>query len=68
MAICYVPDSSGWGGTGGLGQAVKLRFKLDHFTGVRFGLFIYATKEVGGSATFTNFRYETKVDGAGEKC
>jgi len=51
-----------------IGPTSKLRFKLDHFTGVRFGLFIYATKEVGGSATFTNFRYETKVDGLWEKC
>ena len=51
-----------------LGPTSKLCFKLDHFTGVRFGLFIYATKETGGSASFTNFRYETKVDGAWEKC
>ena len=51
-----------------LGPTSKLCFKLDHFTGVRFGLFVYATKEIGGSASFTNFRYETKVDGAWEKC
>ena len=47
-----------------IGPTSKLCFKLDHFTGVRFGLFVYATKEVGGSATFSNFRYETKLDGA----
>ena len=35
----------------------KLQFKLDHFTGARFGLFIYSTKEAGGSASFSNFVY-----------
>ena len=42
-----------------LGQDHKLVFKLDHFTGVRFGLFIYSTKETGGSAAFSNFIYAT---------
>ena len=39
------------------GPANKLQFKLDHFTGARFGLFIYSTKEAGGSASFSNFIY-----------
>lgn len=39
------------------GLANKLQFKLDHFTGARFGLFIYSTKKEGGSATFSNFVY-----------
>ena len=30
----------------------KLYFKLDHFTGCRFGLFCYAAEETGGSACF----------------
>ena len=38
-----------------LGPEVKLRFLLDHFTGVRFGLFIYSTKECGGYAEFMQF-------------
>ena len=38
-----------------LGPEIKLRFLLDHFTGVRFGLFIYSTKECGGSAEFSRF-------------
>ena len=29
MATYYLPDSAGWGAAGGLGQAVKLRFKLE---------------------------------------
>ncbi len=37
------------------GPDVKLRFLLDHFTGVRFGLFIYSTKECGGYAEFMRF-------------
>ena len=51
-----------------LGPKTGLCFKLDHFTGVRFGLFTFATQETGGNATFRDFRYEVKVDGAWEKC
>lgn len=40
-----------------VGTAHKLVFRLDHFTGCRFGLFNYATMEVGGKATFKEFRY-----------
>lgn len=40
-----------------IGSSHKLRFVLDHFTGARYGLFVYSTKKVGGSATFSNFRY-----------
>ena len=40
------------------GETVKLRFRLDHFTGVRFGLFIFSTKETGGSAVFSDFSYD----------
>ena len=40
------------------GPESKLRFKLDHFTGARFGLFVYSTKGTGGSAVFTDFVYE----------
>ena len=40
-----------------LGSDHKLEFKLDHFTGARFGLFIYSTKEIGGNANFSEFTY-----------
>lgn len=40
-----------------LGDTKKLRFRLDHFTGARFGLFVYSTKEVGGSGKFSKFCY-----------
>ena len=40
-----------------LGKTYKLYFKLDHFTGCRFGLFCYATRETGGSAVFKDFTY-----------
>ena len=40
-----------------LGSAHSLQFKLDHFTGARFGLFVYSTVETGGSATFSNWVY-----------
>lgn len=42
-----------------LGITHKLQFKLDHFTGARFGLFIYSTKTIGGSASFADYKYLT---------
>lgn len=40
-----------------MGAAQKLYFRLDHFTGCRFGLFIYATQTIGGRGTFSEFIY-----------
>lgn len=44
-----------------LGETHKLYFKLDHFVGCRFGLFLFSTKETGGTAEFSGFRYYTEV-------
>ena len=33
-------------------------FKVDHFTGCRFGLFLFSTKEPGGYVDFMKFRYK----------
>lgn len=41
-----------------IGSPKKLVFKLDHFTGCRFGLFYYSTKEIGGNSDFIDFHYE----------
>ncbi len=40
-----------------VGERHKLYFRLDHFTGCRFGLAMYATQETGGEAVFTDFVY-----------
>lgn len=40
------------------GQDHQLSFKLDHFTGCRFGLFSFATEKIGGYARFTSFKYD----------
>lgn len=40
-----------------LGPVHKMRYRLDHFTGYRFGLFVYSTRETGGSAGFSDFIY-----------
>ena len=40
-----------------LGPVHTMAFALDHFTGCRFGLFLYAVRETGGSAAFTRFTY-----------
>lgn len=39
-----------------IGDVHKLVFRLDHFTGVRYGLFAYSTKEIGGEAAFSDFQ------------
>ncbi len=41
-----------------IGICQKLYFKLDHFTGCRFGLFMYATRQSGGHVDFMKFRYQ----------
>lgn len=41
-----------------LGITKKLSFSLKHFCGCRIGLVSYATKEMGGIAKFSDFRYE----------
>lgn len=46
-----------------VGVTHKLRFGLDHFTGARFGLFLYASGEEGGRAGFRNFTYGTGTCG-----
>jgi len=40
-----------------IGKTHKLYFTLDHFTGCRFALFMYAAEKTGGKAGFMNFRY-----------
>ena len=40
-----------------LGPVHPMAFSLDHFTGCRFGLFLYATETTGGSASFRHFTY-----------
>lgn len=47
-------------GYGKLGDTKQLYFKLDHFVGCRFGLFLFSTAKVGGVADFSNFEYQTK--------
>lgn len=40
-----------------IGITHKLKFDLNHFAGCRFGLFVYANKQIGGQADFMRFRY-----------
>lgn len=54
-AAFYYEDNGNWKT---LGIQHKLYFKLDHFTGCRFGLFAYATQQPGGYADFMKFRYQ----------
>lgn len=43
-----------------VGREHKLFFKLDHFTGCRFGLVVYSTEKAGGSARFSDFVYRDR--------
>ena len=40
-----------------LGENHQMKFGLDHFTGARFGLFIFSTRGTGGEAVFSDFEY-----------
>ena len=40
-----------------IGTEHKLRFRLDHFTGCRFGLFVMSELAPGGTAAFSDFIY-----------
>ena len=35
----------------------RLYFKLDHFTGCRYGMFLYSTVKTGGEAVFWDSEY-----------
>lgn len=41
-----------------LGICQPLRFKMDLFTGCRFGIFFYSTLQSGGTADFMEFHFE----------
>jgi len=45
-----------------IGEPLGMRYTLTHFMGYRFGLFNYATKEVGGYVDFDYFRISNKVE------
>ena len=47
-------DNTGWKP---LGPVHPMAFALDHFTGCRFGLYLYAAEETGGSAAFRRFTF-----------
>ena len=44
-----------------VGEPLKMTYTLPHFMGYRFGLFNYATKNVGGYADFDFFRIGSKI-------
>lgn len=41
-----------------VGASHKMSFKLNHFTGNRFGLCYYSTRKMGGKCVFKNFVYD----------
>ena len=43
-----------------IGIRQKQYFKMDHFTGCRFGLFLFSTKQTQGYADFMEFHYRKK--------
>lgn len=44
-----------------IGTQLKMAYTIPHFMGYRFGLFHYATKNVGGYADFDFFRMDDKI-------
>ena len=51
-ATCYIEGPDGFHQ---IGTPHKLKFRLDHFTGCRFALSCFSTKNAGGTAVFTDF-------------
>ena len=51
----YSTDGKTWTS---FGTPLKMSYTLPHFMGYRFGLFNYATKQIGGYADFDFFRIE----------
>jgi beta-xylosidase len=59
LAYCfYSLDGKSWIA---VGRKVKLDYSIPHFMGNRFGLFNYATKNVGGFADFDFFHIDVKI-------
>jgi beta-xylosidase len=56
----YSLDGKSWTS---IGTQLKMAYTLPHFMGYRFGLFNYATKNIGGFADFDFFRIENKITG-----
>ncbi|MDR2019650.1 MAG: glycoside hydrolase 43 family protein [Treponema sp.] len=54
-AFSYSLDGETWQS---IGTAVNLQYTMPHFTGYRFGLFNYATKEAGGYVDFDYFHVD----------
>jgi beta-xylosidase len=44
-----------------IGETIKLPYTLPHFIGYRFGLFNYATKNIGGFVDFDYFHIDDKI-------
>ena len=44
-----------------IGEPLHMRYTLPHFMGYRFGLYHYATEEVGGGADFDYYRVSPKI-------
>ena len=45
-----------------LGPVHTMAFTLDHFTGCRFGLFMYSSETAGGTVSFSRFTYRPEND------
>ena len=40
-----------------IGKEKEMQFRLDHFTGCRYGLYYYSREKTGGYADFMKFEY-----------
>ena len=51
---CFVRRN---GAVEAVGEPHRMYFRLDHFTGARFGLCAWSAKQAGGTAVFREFVY-----------
>lgn len=58
VSFFYSADGMEWNR---LGDRLKLKFDLGHFTGCRMGIFCYAEEEIGGYSDIRFFRYQREI-------
>jgi beta-xylosidase len=54
----YSLDGKSWNP---IGEPLKMTYTLPHFMGYRFGLFNYATQQLGGYADFDYFHITNQI-------
>lgn len=61
----FLQDGAAWKP---VGIPHTMHYRLDHFMGCRFGLFVQATRTIGGTGAFSDFVYPAPEETIGDQC